>query len=74
MPIEVRLSDPLLVDELIRAFSKHGCRADRLGDDSCRVVDVQGNAPDGARHELAFFVRAWQLAHPGVSAVVTSPA
>ncbi len=71
MPIEVRISEPLLLDELMRAFLRNGCVAQRLSAYSCLVVHVHASHTDEARGELGFFVRAWQLAHPGVSAVVS---
>ena len=71
MPIEVRISEPLLVDELVTAFLRNGCVAQRGSDDSCLVVHVHAAHAKEARLELAFFVRAWQLQHPAVSAVVT---
>ena len=71
MPIEVRISEPLLLDELVRALLTNGCVAQRRSDDSCLVVHVHAAHDEEARQELAFFVRAWQLQHPAVSAVVT---
>src|SRR5262249_12333255 len=66
MAIEVRISDPVLLGELISAFLKSGCLAIRSSADSCRVLPLDHEALP----ELVFFVRAWQLARPTVSAVV----
>jgi hypothetical protein len=70
MPIEVRISEPLLLDELVAAFLRNGCVAQRRSDDSCLVVHVQAAHDEEARQELSFFVRAWQMQHPAVAAVV----
>jgi hypothetical protein len=55
----------------VTAFLRNGCVAQRGSDDSCLVVHVHAAHAKEARLELAFFVRAWQLQHPAVSAVVT---
>jgi hypothetical protein len=72
MPIEVRISHPPLLDELMAAFLRNGCVAQRVAGDSCLVIHVKASHPGEARQELDFFVRAWQLQHPTVSAVLTS--
>ena len=72
MPIDVRLSEPQLIDELIAAFIRTGNLVHRLDDASCRVAYVKAASRAQARKELQFFVRAWQLEHPGVSAVVSA--
>ncbi|HEU5211794.1 MAG TPA: hypothetical protein VFU10_03420 [Gaiellaceae bacterium] len=70
MAVEVRISDPILLEELISAFRKSGCVAHRSSADSCRVAQLYGADDKEALHELVFFVRAWQLTQPTVSAVV----
>jgi hypothetical protein len=71
MSIDVRLSEPRLMNELVSAFSRHGCLVQRVDARSCRVAHVHADDADQAQQELTFFVRAWQLAYPGVAAVVT---
>ncbi len=70
MPIEVRISDPVLLEELISAFLQNGCVAHRSSADSCRVLQFHAAHHEEALRELVFFVRAWQLTRPTVSAVV----
>ena len=70
MPIEVRISEPPLLDELMAALLRNGCIAQRVAADSCLVMHVQASHGGEARQELDFFVRAWQLRHPNVSASV----
>ena len=71
MPIRVRVSEPSLLEELMTAFLRHGCVTDRADVDSCFVVHVHAHDPAEARREIEFFVRAWRLAHPQVSVVVS---
>ena len=71
MVLKIRIGDPALLPELISALAHSDCIAQRVGSDACRVVHVFAGHAEEALTELAFFVRAWQLAHPGVSAVVT---
>ena len=72
MPIDVRLSEPRLIDELIAAFIRPGYLVHRLDDASCRVAYMKATPPAQAEKELQFFVRAWQLEHPGVLAFVSA--
>ena len=70
MSLEIRISEPPLLDELIRTFSRHGCVAHRSGSSSCRVVHVHAADAQEAEIEVCLFLRAWVLAHPGISATV----
>ena len=70
--MQVRITEPALVDGLIDVFRQNDCVAQPVSRDSCIVVHLHANSADEARRELEFFLRAWQIAHPGVSAVVTS--
>jgi len=72
MALAIRISDPRLLDDLVAALSRHGCVAHRRGSDACRVVHVHATDAAEARRELQFFVRAWQLSHPSVTARVTA--
>jgi hypothetical protein len=72
MPIEVRISEPLLLDELMSAFLRNGCIAQRAAANACLVMHVQASHGGEAWQELDFFVRAWQLQHPTVAAFVAS--
>jgi hypothetical protein len=71
MALYVRIGEPALLPELVRALVCNGCVAQRVDGDACRVVHVFAGHSEEALRELVFFVRAWQLAHPDVSAVVT---
>jgi hypothetical protein len=72
VPIEVRISEPRLLDELMAALLRNRCVTHQLRRDSCAVVHVDASDTDEALRELEFFVGAWQLAHPGVSAHVSA--
>jgi hypothetical protein len=71
MALAVRISEPTLLDELVAALVRNGCVAHRSGADSCRVVHVHARDADEARRELAFFLGAWEVAHPSVRARLT---
>ena len=72
MPIEVRISEPALLEELMSLLLRSGCVTHRLSGDSCLVVHVHAAHPEEARREVDFFIRAWRLAHPHVSTAVTA--
>jgi hypothetical protein len=69
--MHVRISEPALLPDLVSAFLRNECVAQRVGNDSCVVVHVHAGHADEAWREVAFFVRAWEIGNPGVSAVVT---
>jgi hypothetical protein len=71
MALYVRIGEPVLLPELVAALVRNGCIAQQVDRDACRVVHVFAGHAEEARRELVFFVRAWQLGHPEVSAVVT---
>ncbi len=71
MALSVLISEPALLPELVSALAHSECITQRVGSNACRVVHVFAGHPEEALTELVFFVRAWQLAHPGVSAFVT---
>jgi hypothetical protein len=71
MALLVRIGDPRLLDDLVSILSRNDCIAQPVADDACRVVHVFAGPADEALRELVFFLRAWQLGHPGVSAAVT---
>lgn len=72
MALAVRISEPALLDELVAELIRNGCVAHAFGADSCRVVHMHAQDADEARVELGFFVRAWRLAHPSVTARLTT--
>ena len=71
MPITVEITDGKLLTDLIDAFRRSGCSAQRTTSSACRVVHSLASSKDEAVLEVAFFLRAWQLRHPGVGATLT---
>lgn len=71
MPMKVELSDAKLLAELADALTRSGCRADPTTRRACEVDHPLATSEHEALLEVAFFVRAWQLSHPDVSATVT---
>jgi hypothetical protein len=70
MAFKLELSDEKLLGELMNALAGHGCLADRVAPNVCRIVYPRAWTPREAQLELRFFVRAWQANHPGVVAVL----
>ncbi len=69
--MKVEITDAKLLTDLVDALKRGGCRADRTTRRACRVVHPLASSDSEALLEVAFFVRAWQLRHPGVGATVT---
>jgi hypothetical protein len=69
MTIEITDSD--LLTDLVDAFARGGCIADRTTGTACSVVHPLASDDDEALLEVAFFLRAWQLRHPDVGAKLT---
>jgi hypothetical protein len=66
--VNVHVSDPSLVDDLVDALRSKGCDAVRAGE---RIVGVRDGWPTegaGGEYELDGFLRAWEALHPGVDA------
>jgi len=66
MPLRVRISEPALLSGLVDSFLRAKCVAQPVASDSCVVVHAQAGDAGEADREVAFFVRAWRLGHPGV--------
>jgi hypothetical protein len=71
MTMKLELSDEKLLGELMGVLTRHGCRADQITPNVCRIVYPRAWTAREARLELTFFVRAWQANHPGVRAVLS---
>jgi hypothetical protein len=71
MAMKLELSDEKLLGELIGVLARHGCLADRIAPNACRIVYPRAWTAREAQLELRFFVRAWQTNHPGVTAVLS---
>jgi hypothetical protein len=72
MAFQLELSDEALLGDLIGELAHHGCLANRIAPNTCRIVyPCAWNARE-ALLEVRFFVRAWQANHPGVKAILTS--
>jgi len=69
-PLTVHVNRPELVDDLVRALRKSGCRVRRTGPWSCAVEHVEATDENEARVEVTFFLRAWQSHHRCARAAV----
>ncbi len=68
MTLRLELSDEQLLPDLMGALARHGCSADLLTPNACRIVCPGSWTSREARVEIGFFVRAWQVRHPDVKA------
>ena len=69
--MKLELSDEKLLGELMNTLARHGCLADRVTPNVCRIVYPRSWSAHEAQLEIGFFLRAWQARHPGVSAVLS---
>ena len=72
MALRLELNDEDLLGELMSVLALNGCLTDRIAPTVCRVVCPRTWGACEARLEIGFFVRAWQMHHPGVTAVLSS--
>jgi hypothetical protein len=71
--VRVVINQPRLLPELADRFRQSNCLVFGRSECSLDVLHQAARDDDEAREEVAFFVRAWQLANPGVD-VAVSPA
>jgi hypothetical protein len=64
--VRVVINQPRLLPELADRFRQNDCIVFGLSESSLDVLHQAAHDDHEAREEVAFFVRAWQLAHPGV--------
>ncbi len=65
MDVIVEITQAVLLPELMTGLADCGCRAESVTPSACRVVQPYASSPE-ARVELDFFLRAWEIGHPGV--------
>lgn len=68
----VEISDGELLSDLMNAFTRSGCIANRATGRTCQVIHPLASSDDEALLEVAFFLRAWQLRHPKVGARIAA--
>jgi hypothetical protein len=71
MAMTVEITDSDLLTDLMNAFARSGCIANRATGRACRVIHPLASNAEEALLEVAFFIRAWQLRHPDVGAKLT---
>ena len=69
MDVIVEITQAVLLPELMTGLADCGCRAESVAPSACRVVQPYAPSPE-ARVELDFFLRAWEIGHPGVETAV----
>jgi hypothetical protein len=71
--MKIRISHPSRADELRAALEAADCQAARTADDTVDVEIPWAETAGDLRQawlELAFFVKAWEAQHPGLTAAV----
>jgi hypothetical protein len=63
--VQLRVSDPALVDDLLRFFRKRESTAERLDDATVEVSILHVLDELQGRLELDLYLRVWQALHPG---------
>jgi hypothetical protein len=71
MALQLELNDEALLAEIMGALARHGCLTNRITPKVCRVVYPRAADAREAWLEIGFFIRAWQVHHPGVEAVLS---
>lgn len=72
MPVTVEVTNGHFLPELTDALTRSGCRTEAATAQALRVEHPAATTKNEALLEVAFFVRAWQLRYPGVSARVSA--
>ncbi len=70
--MRVEIDAPQLLPELVSLLLASDCIVHRADGTSCRVIHVAATDAAEAEHELAFFLKAWQGRHDGVSISITA--
>ena len=68
MALQLELNDEVLLAEIMDALARNGCLTNQIAPTACRVVYPRASDHREAWLEVGFFVRAWQVSHPGVEA------
>jgi hypothetical protein len=71
-PLRIRITDSALRPDLVRSLAEGNCAAVQLLDGTVEVTHREAADDREARLELAFFVGAWLMRHPNVSAELVS--
>jgi hypothetical protein len=66
--MRVRISDPVLLDDLQRYLRAVDCVAEAAGADALDVSVPRAPSEDQARREVDIYLRAWQAMNPGARA------
>jgi hypothetical protein len=64
LKVQLRVSDPALVDDLLRFFRRRESSAERLDEDTVEVSILHVLDERQARLELDLYLRVWQALHP----------
>lgn len=64
LKVQLRVSDPALVEDLLRFFRKRESSAERVDEDTVEVSILHILDERQARLELDLYLRVWQALHP----------
>ena len=71
MDAVVEITPAVLLPELMTGLADCGCFTESVAPAACRVVQPHDSNPEHTRVELDFFLRAWEIRHPGVETAVS---
>lgn len=71
MALRLELNDEALLVEVMGALARNGCLTNLITPKECRVVYPRASDQREAWLEVGFFIRAWQVQHPGVEAILS---
>ena len=69
-PLRIRLSEPLLVDDLVEFLRRREYLAEEAGEGVVEVGIARSLRHDALRLEVDLLLRAWEARHPGADAAV----
>jgi hypothetical protein len=62
--MRIRLSDPALVDDLLKFLRERQCVAEQSSEDTLDVELPEVSRGDAAALELDLYLRVWEATHP----------
>jgi hypothetical protein len=66
--VEVHVSDPAFVYDLLASLRRANYAATQTGTDTVLVTVPQAASPDQARLHLGYYLANWRARHPGIVA------
>jgi hypothetical protein len=71
MAMTIKINPSELLADLMTTLARSGCPTAPTATGVCQVRHPLASTEQEEWLEIAFFVRAWELAHPGVAATIS---